>query len=63
MRSADYHKTWELDAEPELRRIIRERDQRIAGLEARIRELTGATDTRTEEPAHVVAFGRKGTLR
>lgn len=61
MRSADRHKTWTEEAEPELRRILRERDARIAGLEARIRELTAPPDARPEEPAAVIAFGRKAT--
>lgn len=53
---ADYHKRWQHDAEPELRRIVKERDARIRELEAKIRELTAEA-----EPAKTVAvavFGR-----
>lgn len=37
--SADYHKRWTADAEPELRRIVRERDETIRQLRERIAEL------------------------
>jgi hypothetical protein len=37
--SADYHKRWAADAEPELRRIVRERDETIRQLRERIAQL------------------------
>ena len=55
---ADYHKTWQHDAEPELRRIVKQRDARIAELEARVKELEDAAAPVQEKPAAVAVFGR-----
>ena len=46
--SADYHKKWTADAEPELRRIVRERDETIRELREEVERLAAMVERLTK---------------